>query len=333
MKLKELGEFGLIEKINKKFSLNLPRNVIGIGDDCAVINQKDGHSLLVTTDLLIENVHFLKNNIHPKDLGYKSLAVNLSDIAAMGGTPQFAFLSVAMPTKLDTRWIADFCSGFYELANTENVFLLGGDTTKSKSDIMISAVILGKAKTTHIKKRSDAKLGDIICVTDFLGDSAAGLKVILNKYEKNKNALRLIKKHYRPKPHLREGQWLAQHSSVHAMMDISDGIDSDIRRIMKMSHCGAEMTIENIPISPTLKHFCKTHALDPISYALAGGEDYCLLFTAKPSSYQKLNQDFEAKCHHSLYKVGKIVNAKADLIYLQNGKPYKPKIHGYDHFI
>lgn len=327
MQINNLGEFGLVQKIKEKFSFDLPHSIEGIGDDCAIILETDRHSLLVTTDMLIENIHFLRNDISPNDLGYKSLAVNISDIAAMGGVPQFAFLSLALPSNLDASWLEAFFSGFHDLATTMKVYLLGGDTNKSNNDITINVTLLGGVENNHIKRRSTAKIGDIICVTGFLGDSAAGLKCILDKLPRDPY---LIKCHYRPEPAVRQGQWLSHHSSVHSMMDVSDGIDSDIKRIMESSSCGARIITEDIPISATLKKAAESYGFDSLHMALTGGEDYCLLLTIDPSAYENITKEFQLKFGQPLYSIGTI--AEQGLIYLKNGVPFKIKNHGHDHF-
>jgi len=328
--LNNLGEFGLIQKIKEQFSLNLPQSVEGIGDDCAIIPESDQSSLLVTTDMLIEDVHFLRSDILPQDLGYKSLAVNVSDIAAMGGVPQFAFLSLALPLNLDGAWLESFFSGFKDLASNTKIYLLGGDTNQSKNGIAINVTLLGRVENKFLKRRSEAKLGDIICVTDFLGDSAGGLKIILDKLPRSADALHLIKNHYRPQLNLQQGQWLSQHASVHAMMDVSDGIDSDLKRIMESSKCGVEIRIEDIPVTSVLKKFAKGHDFDFLQLALAGGEDYCLLLTVDPSAYEDLNNKFQLQFSRSLFPIGTIV--EQELTYLQNGMPFKIKNNGFDHF-
>lgn len=330
MQLSKLGEFGLIQKIKEQFSLELPQNTEGIGDDCAIIPQTDQHSLLVTTDMLIEDIHFLRSDILPQDLGYKSLAVNISDIAAMGGIPEFAFLSLALPSNLEDQWIEQFFSGFRKLALSTKIHLLGGDTNQSSGGMTVNLTLLGRIENKFIKRRSAAKLNDIICVTDSLGDSAGGLKFILDKLPRSADALRLIDRHYRPQPAFQEGPWLSQQTSVHAMMDVSDGIDSDLKRIMESSKCGAQIRVEDIPMSSTLKRSAKAHDLDFLQLALSGGEDYCLLLTVDPHSYEDLNRRFQLEFGYPLYSIGTVV--EQDLTYLKDGRPFKIKNKGFDHF-
>lgn len=330
--LSDLGEFGFIKKLKEKFGTNLPEGVEGIGDDCAVIPQSDSYSLLVTTDMLIENIHFLRKDISPKNLGYKSLAVNLSDIAAMGGLPEYAFLSVAFPANLNTAWLEEFAVGFQELANKYNVLLLGGDTNKSSNDIVVSVTVIGRVKNEFLKKRSAAQLGDVICVTDFLGDSAAGLQAILESLPRDSEIDYLIDRHYKPKPAVEEGLWLSEHPSVHAMMDVSDGIDSDLKRIMENSDCGVIVQVENIPISSTLEKMSRDYNFNSVVKAITGGEDYCLLLTIESSSFEQLKAQFQEKFGRPLYRIGTVTTKDNGLVYRDKGTALKMNANGYDHF-
>jgi len=331
MKIKDLGEFNFIEQITSQFSKNLPSNVEGIGDDCAIIYQENSKAKLVTTDLLIENIHFLKNDITPFDLGHKSLAVNLSDIAAMGGTPLYAFLSLALPPELETNWLKLYFDGFHQLSSEYNVHLLGGDTTKSSQDIIINIALIGEACPQKIKRRSQAKIGDYICVTNFLGDSGAGLDIILNKRKRSPLENELVNCHYRPHAHIKEGQWLAEKNEIHAMMDVSDGISSDLKRMMEQSKCGIEIDLENLPISEKLKTYCLKHSLEINQFALHSGEDYCLLFTIDSNHYERISQNYLSQFKCPIYKIGRI-NSTNNFTYFLNGENVQIIYQGFDHF-
>lgn len=331
MKLSEIGEFEFIRRLAPRFSQNLPKNVEGIGDDCAILPYKDGLSLLVTTDLLNENIHFIRDKINPGDLGYKSLAVNLSDIAAMGGSPLYAFLSLGLPSDLNLEWCEGFLEGFHQLAKQEKVLLLGGDTTRSINDIIINVVIIGEIETTKIKRRSTAKPGDLICCTGYLGSSGAGLKALLDRLPLDNETLPLLREHLRPRPHLEEGRWLASQKSVHAMMDVSDGIDSDIQRIMEQSGCGAIIHLDRLPISQSLLHVAETYGWNVLELAAASGEDYCLLLTVDRDGYEQLNQRYSKQFTTSLFQIGE-VTATSSLQYLYHSKPTVLPKSGFDHF-
>ena len=283
MKLSELGEFGLIEKIRERFPA--PDGVTGIGDDCAVLKPRYNNAeTLVSTDMLVEGTHFLLKDITPYDLGWKSAAVNLSDIAAMGGQPTGTFLSLALPASTESEWVDEFLRGYGDVSARFNTPLLGGDTTASPDRICINVTVLGEAPYATARKRSDAKKGDMICVTGTLGDSAAGLKAILEKRERDADVTTLIGKHYRPVPRVAEGQQLRLNLGVHAMMDISDGIGSDLMHILEASEVNAEIDLAALPISLALKHVCPRFGWDPLELAVCGGEDYELLFTCTPQA-------------------------------------------------
>ena len=277
IRLADLGEFGLIERIRARFPA--PDGVTGIGDDCAVLTQHSGQESLVSTDMLVEGTHFLREDIPPFDLGWKSAAVNLSDIAAMGGKPTGTFLSLALPAGLPVAWIEAFLDGYAELSGRFDVPLLGGDTTASPDRICINVTVLGESPYGRSRLRSAAAVDDLICVTGPLGDSAAGLKAILEGVERDADVQALIDRHYRPLPRVAEGQELRLNLGVHAMMDISDGIGSDLQHILDASEVDAQIDRNAIPLSLSLKRVCARQGWDPLALALGGGEDYELLFT------------------------------------------------------
>lgn len=332
MNISNLGEFNLINRFSKQFLESLTKGTVGIGDDCAVIPQENRQSLLVTTDMLIENVHFIKNFISAEDLGHKSLAVNLSDIAAMGGIPKYAFLSLALPIDLEITWIDSFFNGFKKIADDFRVHLLGGDTAKSEKSISINVTLIGNIYTENIKLRSNAKHGDIICVTDCLGDSSAGLKSLLENKSIDSDIKYLVERHHHPNPHVNEGQWFATHSKVHAMMDISDGIDSDLKRIMERSSCGAIINLEQIPISDPLLKVSSRFSWNSHELATTGGEDYCLLLTIDPSALEEIQGAYKKEFKTPLYPIGKVTNQIGKLSYQLNGKPLTFQTKGFDHF-
>lgn len=276
------GEFEFIESIRRMFPA--PEGVEGIGDDCAIIPQQAGWETLVSTDMLVEGTHFLMDDITPYQLGWKAAASNFSDIAAMGGAPVGSFLALALPHNLPEGWEEEFLKGYRDISEEYGFPLLGGDTTSSKDRICICVTVLGKTPSGRSVRRSGAKDGDLVCVTGFLGDSAAGLAAILRGYERDEDVRYLIDRHYLPHPRVREGQALAAWPGVHSMMDISDGIGSDLHHIMEESQVGVRVDLSEIPLSKQLRSFCSRYGLDPYEFAAAGGEDYELLFTIDPEA-------------------------------------------------
>src|SRR5688572_29459355 len=180
MKLSEIGEHGLIKRIAQRFPTLSKKIVCGIGDDCAVIDGEEEYELL-TIDSQIENIHFLFHDISPEDLGYKALAVNLSDIASMGGIPRYALVSMALPVNLEVAWIDRFYDGMQKLASEYNVYIVGGNLAKSEGSIFIDICVQGMVQKDHLKTRTGAQVGDIVCVTGNLGDSRGALRLIQDK--------------------------------------------------------------------------------------------------------------------------------------------------------
>ncbi len=269
------SEFSLIDHIQTSFENLVQPDYLTIGDDCAVLPYSDTQFMVITTDMLVGGVHFLQEGISPFELGAKSVAVNLSDLAAMGAQPLGVTLSMAIPSGVDDEYLREFVRG----VRNANVMMLGGDTTSSKDAFTISITALGLVEKEHLKLRSGAKVGDKIYVTAPLGDSGAGLHALL-RGESSELAKELIYAHHNPRAHLTEGVSLGSLPQVGAMMDISDGLASDLRHILRASNCSAIIDTERIPMSENLLNYCKEESLDPLRFALEGGEDYCLLFTA-----------------------------------------------------
>ena len=314
------GEFGFIDMIRQRF--DVPVGMMGIGDDCAVIPAGKSE-FIYSTDMLMEGVHFLRDVASPEDIGWKSLAVNLSDIAAMGGTPAATFLSIALPKDVQGEWAERFIEGYAELSKRINVPLLGGDTTSSLRDIAINGGVLGRVPPGKSVKRSGASVGHGIYVTGNLGDSAGGLQAILNNWDKTQEVESLIQSHIKPMPRIEEGQALMNTELIGAMMDISDGIASDLRHIMKASGVGAEVHLDRIPMSYNLKWACEKYGKNAYALAAGGGEDYELLFTAPA--------DIEDLVDFPIYRIGEVVPGNS-LIWMENGCPVDFDIKGFSHF-
>ena len=330
--LSELGEFGLIKRFSRQFLKDLPVDYTGIGDDCAVIPLNDKEVWLVTTDMLIEDSHFIKNKISAFDLGKKSLMVNLSDIAAMGGTPVSAFLSIGMPAGSEIVWIDNFFKGIKNVCSEYGVFLMGGDTTRSPDRVVINFVVLGRGIASEVKRRSAAIAGDIICINDFTGDSGGGLKVLLNDLPEDNDSKYLVKRHSCPRANVKEGKWLSECKDVHAMIDISDGIESDIHRIMESSEVGAEINLDRVPVSEELKRTAEKYKWNAREISVSGGEDYCLMFTVSEGNVDKVCINYEKEFKRPLYKIGKTTDSEGDLKFLYEGRAIAIAKHGFDHF-
>lgn len=289
------GEFAFINDIKEDIQARFAsrEGVVGIGDDCAVLPQDAGYQSLVSTDMLMEGTHFLLDDIRAYQLGWKSAAVNFSDLAAMGGEPTGSFLAISLPETVDDAWGAEFMRGYADISQRFDIPLLGGDTTSSPGPVCVCVTIMGRCRAGKAKLRSDAREGDLICVTGTLGDSSLGLDAVLRRCSDDNAVLpiaadALIQHHYMPLPRIEQGLALSNVEGVHAMMDISDGIASDLCHILKASHCDALVDASLLPVSAEALAYCKSMNLVKEKYALCGGEDYELLFTVAPEAEASL---------------------------------------------
>ena len=333
MELKQIGEFGFIHKISRGCLIR-PDNIIkAIGDDAAAFTVASDLVSLITTDLLVERIHFIRKTISGFDLGYKSLAVNLSDIAAMGGEAREAFVSIGIPPDCPLDYLEAVYDGMKHLAAKFDVNILGGDTTRSEIDLIINVVVHGTAARDQLLCRDMAEPGDIIFSTGYLGDSKAGLHLILNRLPVDSTEMQtLYRAHVLPEPHLREGRFLASQSGIRAAIDISDGLSSDLGHIAEQSAVGAAIYASEIPISVSLQTFCDAFGFDPLEYALRGGEDYTLLCTVAPGKATEIAQKFKNEFNRPLFRIGQTTaDSRLELIYPDGtSKPISPR--GWDHF-
>ncbi len=282
MKLSRLGEFGLIDRIRRQVSVG-PGVRLGIGDDAAWVDHPRGSSL-ITADLLIEGIHFDLDWTSLADLGYKSLAVNLSDIAAMGGVPAYVMLSLGIPAKVDSKAIDALYRGINSLAKRSGVTVVGGDTNIADS-LLISVCVIGHPVEEPIRRRG-AHAGDDIYVTGTLGDAALGLESLRKKRRyPSRFVAQLIKRHHRPTPRLTAGRLLAQRKLATAMIDVSDGLIQDLGHICQESGVGATIRQEKIPLSKAYRAVSGKYGF---RFALSGGEDYELVFCAALSRRKQI---------------------------------------------
>ena len=334
MNLRDIGEFGFIKRISRGCLIR-PQNIIkAIGDDAAAFIPTPHEVMLATTDLLVERIHFFRNTTSGFNLGYKALSVNLSDIAAMGGIGREAFISIGVPEDCSVEFLEDLYNGMKRLATEFGLNLLGGDTTRSKTDLIINILVLGSAFEKEILYRNTAQPGDIICSTGFLGDSRAGLHLITHNMKANSKEFKALRNaHLIPKPYLREGRFLARQGGVHAMIDVSDGLSSDMAHIAEQSNVGVRLYSEKIPVSKNLKKFCDRFDFDPVEYALAGGEDYTLVCTIVPEKAEAIANAFQAEFQRPLFEIGEITDNEHQMeLVLQNCNIKNITPTGWNHF-
>ncbi|TET52662.1 MAG: thiamine-phosphate kinase, partial [Desulfobacteraceae bacterium] len=304
-----------------------------IGDDCAVFGPYSGRVLLFTTDMLVEDIHFLKAKITPYQLGWKTIAVNLSDIAAMGGRPLFLLISLAIPAEMNIELIQDFYKGMKDICEHYEVNILGGDTVASPDKLVISVSLIGDAKENEVLYRSGARPGDSIYVTGNVGDSSAGLKILKNEISPPKSiASHFIKIHNEPKPLIKTGRIIAASRLASAMIDLSDGLLSDLGHICKESGVGAILFRSKIPLSSELKLLASRVKFNPIDLAFSGGEDYLLLLTVPKAKIKDFEILYKDKGSSPLYLIGEIREEKGVRMVNDDGSIEEIRIRGFNHF-
>jgi thiamine-monophosphate kinase len=321
-----IGELGLIEIIKHKFAkLNYNKNVVaGIGDDCFCF-KAGKNTICITKDMLIESVHFKKDWITAKDLGQKAIEVNVSDIAAMGNVaPAYAFIGLGIPADTPKKFITDLANGFKAACNKYKMTVAGGDTVKADK-ITISVTVVGLTKN-KIVKRSEAKQGDLIGVTNTFGDAGAGIALLYKhgiKYKYSQEERSLIAKQNTPNARLNEAHKIAKYLT--SLTDASDGLYISIGLLTKNSNIGADIYTDRVPLSEDIKKVFR-EANRCLNFALFGGEDYELVFTV-PKSKAKIVQKLVPQVTY----IGEI-NSSKKVRYFHNGKEQKIKYLGFKHF-
>ena len=326
------SEFNLIDKFFVHGNLTREDVDLGIGDDCALVTVPENHQVAITTDTLAAGTHFLAT-ANPISVGYKALASNLSDIAAMGAKPTWVSLALTLPEP-DEEWLNGFCEGFFGLAKQHHVQLIGGDTTKGPLSITIT--VQGILPRGEALTRKGAKAGDDIYVTGLLGDSAAGLEVLLNtsKQIKTELELELEHRHYYSAPRVELAQRLRH--LCHSALDISDGLISDLAHILKQSNVSACIDVDQLPISDELMQYFSGSREQCQKTALTSGEEYELCFTAPKENRDAIKQ-ITTLLNQNVSIIGKIVDEPFTNI--QNSVQLHREmskldwtLHGYDHF-
>ncbi len=332
------SEFSFIQQIRQRATKGSTNLIFGIGDDAAIWREQ--RDRLITTDLLIEDIHFKLAYTSLRGLGHKALAVSLSDIAAMGGKPEFALLSLGLPkTQLATLNWEEFFDGYFALAEKYGVTLIGGDTSASPDKVVIDSIVIGSCASGKALRRSDAQVGDAIYVTGSLGASAAGLELLkrgerLSEKANDSKALAL-RAHLLPEPRVVLGEKLGILGLAKALMDVSDGLAQDLVHICAESAVDAVLDYDAVPIAE-----CVSEVADTIdqafSLAIGGGEDYELLFTANPQVEAKLKK-LASDCRIEITRIGEIVarknpQEKPRLFLRRNERVDLLSITGYDHF-
>ncbi|GAB3247387.1 thiamine-phosphate kinase [Larkinella harenae] len=338
--LESLGEMGLIERINRTFGApSRPETVYGIGDDAAVIDTGGPDYLLISTDMLLEGVHFDLAYSPLKHLGFKSVAVNVSDIAAMNGTPLQVTVSIALSNRFSVEAVEELYDGIKAACEAYNVDLIGGDTTSSRSGLVVSVTVTGRVAKDKITYRRTAQPNDVICVTGDLGAAFCGLQLLEREKqvfladptmqpEIGEDKAYALERQLRPSARTDIVYELRDLGVVPtAMIDVSDGLASELLHICSQSKTGAVIFDENIPIDDVTYLVATELNLSPITVALNGGEDYELLFTVRPQEFEKL------KNHARITPIGYLTDQPDSVLLATKAGQYTPiKAQGWKHF-
>ncbi len=343
-----MNEFDFIQRLrdqtrSRKHSTRL---VTGIGDDASVISELAGRAVVVTTDLLAEGIDFYREATPPRLLGHKALAVSLSDIAAMGARPLWSLVSIGLPDDVwNDNFKDEFFEGFLGLADEYGIALAGGDVSRTVDQIVIDSILLGEVSSGAAVLRSTAQPGDQIYVTGALGGSAAGLKLIemgarvrsptvregaVSDEESETDAIDfLLLRHLRPSPRVGWGIVLGEERLASAMIDISDGLSSDLAHLCRESNAGALIQSAQLPIDKDVIRLCGRRALDPLALALHGGEDFELLFTVHPENAARLPKRVDGV---AISCIGEITNQPGQVRIAEKNRIWDLEAKGFEHF-
>lgn len=338
MQVREIGEFGLIDRISRFLPSRPPDVVVGIGDDVAVLRTSGPEYLLATCDIQVEGVHFIREAIGPYRLGRKAVAINVSDVAAMGGTPSWVLVSLAVPDSTDLGFIEELYRGMSEQAALAGAAIVGGNVSRLDSGVVIDITLLGQIAPEHLILRSGARPGDSILVTGHPGESRAGLELARGPGLPVSEAVRkrVEERHFTPQPRLREGRLLARSGLVRAMIDISDGLMADLGHLCDASQTGAQLRAGLIPVSEAASEVASAAGANVLDWVLSGGEDYELLFAARPGDVPRirkmLREQTSVACHELGIMTGRAGEMRLDF---ENGKQMVLPPgggRGWDHF-
>lgn len=338
-----IHEFSLIAELQRRYGRRAPSIIRGIGDDTAIVRSPSGSWSLLTTDLLTEGIHFDCRSASFVEIGYRAAVANLSDIAAMGGTPQYLLIALAVPRRGSGAQVHQLYRGLMAACRPYGVRLIGGDTSESAGGWFLSIVLIGTVAPQRALLRKGAKAGDLLYVTGTLGDSTLGLSLLTDTTSHHRRAHRtrvlsrahkqfLIRRHLHPTARVREGQWLSTERLATAAIDLSDGLSGDLRHLCNESRVGVTIDLSAIPLSPACRAYARSRGLDPVAVALEGGEDYELLFTVAPRDQKRLERAAKRRGFR-ITKIGTIRPAGLGRRATSPGKASRPlSVTSYEHF-
>jgi len=334
VRITDLGEFALIDRLRTLFGEAAPAAgsvSLAIGDDAAVLSTGGRRELVATADMLVEQVHFRRDWTSAADLGWKALAVNVSDVGAMGAAPLAALVCAALPAAIDVGWIEALYGGLKACGEVYGCPVVGGDTVRSPGPVSLSVAALGSVERGRAVRRDGAKPGDLLCTTGTLGDSAAGLALLLAGRTRGASPkyAALFEAHLRPRPPVRAGAALAD-DGVTAMLDLSDGLASDTARLSAASGAGVRMQEERLPISLAARRAAEELGVEPADWAVRGGEDYELMFTIPPERFDNV-PELLAPLGVTATIIGSVTEGGSVLVRMEGREEPMPP-PGFSHF-
>jgi thiamine-monophosphate kinase len=337
MHISQLGEFPLIDRIAQIAAVEREDVIVGIGDDVAVLEGSGSDWFLAKVDSQVEGVHYLKDAITPRQLGRKALAVNLSDIAAIGGQPLYALVSLALADDTEVAWVDELYRGLRQEGDRYGVVVVGGNMARSPGGAFVDVFVLGRVRQEHVLLRSGARPGDQVLVTGRLGDSAAGLQLLLHPDRapglSPEERQMLLDRHCTPTPRLVESAVMARLGGATAAIDLSDGLSSDVGHICECSEVGVRLWAECLPISAATREVAAAGERTPYALALEGGEDYELCFTAPPAQAAALSVAIEAETGTPATIVGEILPLdQGRVLVLPDGEEVALEARGWQHW-
>jgi len=326
----------LLEVIRRLLAEDAPGVMLGLGDDAALV-EMGSHLGILTADMMVEGVHFDRGTVSASDLGYKALAVNVSDVAAMGGSPRYGLVSLGLPEDIEASWVVELYGGLRDAAGEYAMAVVGGDTSRAER-LVVSVAVTGEVARGGAVTRSGARPGDRVVVTGALGASAGGLKLLqapphdVVQTVSSDWGRTLLNSHLRPAARVGEGQTLAQ-SGATAMMDVSDGLAKDLGRLCEASEVRAAVVLDDVPVALSLKELADVLPdVEPLALALEGGEDYELLATLPPTAVRRAASKLAERFGTQLTDIGEIREGRGLVAIESDGKERPLEPRGWDHF-
>ncbi len=334
MKLRDLGEFGLIERIERLARADDAKFLVTFGEDAAAYDLGDGRALILTVDASLEGTHFRLDTGRPEDVGYRATAAALSDVAAMGGRPSAVLMTFGAPPDLDAAVAESVATGVRDAARDCGAALVGGDCVTSPLGMIVALACIGEGQSDHLLRRRGAQPGDRIIVTGDLGDSAAGRMVAERPDLELAEDVRqyLLRRHFRPQPRVAAGRVLAEHEAVHAAIDVSDGLLQDLGHICRVNRVGARLFADAVPVSRQYRAAARLLPVQEHELPLGGGEDYELVATVDPDAAEAVCEAVWARGHVECVMVGVVTAGDTIQVLDEAGYPLEAIPAGWEHF-